>query len=245
MIRYIDHAKMGRGQHGWLDSHFHFSFAEYCNPDNVSFGVLRVMNDDIVQCGTGFDTHPHENMEIISYVVKGELSHRDSMGNERTLSRGQIQYMSAGTGVFHSEYNHGKEPLRFFQIWILPDGEGYPPNYGDVRFALDDRRGKWLHIAAPAGGAGSAAGNAAPVQIHQDVNVYASIIGPGTSLDFTLDKGRQVYLALAEGGAKLAGKDGAAALSMRDAAEITGESFTVSADAGEEAHVLAVEMAEG
>jgi redox-sensitive bicupin YhaK (pirin superfamily) len=241
MIRYIDHEKMGRGRHGWLDSHFHFSFAEYCNPDNVSFGVLRVMNDDTVQSGTGFDTHPHENMEIISYVVRGELSHRDSMGNERTLSRGQIQYMSAGTGVFHSEYNHGKEPLRFFQIWILPEGEGYPPNYGDVRFALEDRRGKWLHMAAPA----KSAAESAPVKVHQDVNVYASIIDPGNSLDFTLGKGRQLYFVLAEGGAKLAGKDGsAAALSMRDAAEITGESFTVTADSGE-VHVLAVEMAEG
>jgi redox-sensitive bicupin YhaK (pirin superfamily) len=245
MIRYIDHEKMGRGRHGWLDSHFHFSFAEYCNPDNVNFGVLRVMNDDTVQSGTGFDTHPHENMEIISYVVLGELSHRDSMGNERTLSRGQIQYMSAGTGVFHSEYNHGKEPLRFFQIWILPDGKDYSPNYGDVRFALEDRRGKWLHVAAPAKAAKNGAESAAPVKVHQDVNVYASIIDPGSSLDFTLGRGRQVYLALAEGGAKLTGRDGSAAgLFMRDAAEITGESFTVTADSGKEAHILAVEMAE-
>ena len=125
---------MGRGIHGWLDSHFHFSFAEYYNPENINFGVLRVWNDDIVLPGTGFGTHPHDNMEIISYVLEGELSHADSMGNEQTLTRGQVQYMSAGTGITHSEYNHGEVPLRFFQIWIFADKRGYRPNYGDYRF---------------------------------------------------------------------------------------------------------------
>jgi redox-sensitive bicupin YhaK (pirin superfamily) len=108
MLHYIDHTKMGRGVHGWLDSHFHFSFAEYYNPENIQFGILRVINDDMVESQMGFDTHPHENMEIISYVVDGELTHGDSMGNKQTLTRGQVQYMSAGTGVLHSEYNLGK-----------------------------------------------------------------------------------------------------------------------------------------
>ena len=253
MIKAIDHKKMGRGRHGWLDSHFHFSFAEYYNPQNVRFGVLRVMNDDIVQCGTGFDTHPHEDMEIISYVVNGELTHKDSMGNERTLSRGQLQYMSAGTGVTHSEYNHGKEPLRFFQIWIFPDKEGYRPNYGDVPLKLEDRQDRWLALAASVD---NAAGKA-PVKVHQDINAWAAIISPGKSLDFTVAPNRQAYLALVEGSAALAGAEGSAAsLEMRDAAEITGESFTVTAGAQGEggvnggagsanlgAHVIVIEMA--
>jgi redox-sensitive bicupin YhaK (pirin superfamily) len=230
---------MGRGIHGWLDSHFHFSFAEYYNPQNMHFGVLRVMNDDIVQSGEGFDTHPHENMEIISYVVQGELTHRDSMGNERTLSRGQVQYMSAGTGVTHSEYNHGTDPLRFFQIWIFPDKEGYTPNYGDVQFKLEDRNGKWLAIAASTTNKDSAA----PIKIHADINAYAAIIAPGASLDFEVAKGRQAYLALIEGDAQVQGADGSAALTTRDAAEITGESFAITA--GEAAHVLVIEMARG
>jgi redox-sensitive bicupin YhaK (pirin superfamily) len=232
---------MGRGEHGWLDSHFHFSFAEYCNPHNIQFGVLRVMNDDQVRSGTGFDTHPHENMEIISYVVNGELTHRDSMGNERTLSRGQVQYMSAGTGITHSEYNHGKDLLRFFQIWIFPDRHAYQPNYGDVRFRLEDRNGKWLALASSTANRDSAA----PIKIHADINAYAAIIAPGDSLDFTVGKERQAYLALVEGGVELCGADGSAAsLSMRDAAEIRGESITITARTGEmPAHVLVIEMA--
>ena len=230
---------MGRGVHGWLDSHFHFSFADYYNPENIHFGVLRVMNDDLVQCGTGFDTHPHENMEIISYVVNGELSHRDSMGNERTLTRGQVQYMSAGTGVTHSEYNHGKERLRFFQIWIFPDRKGYTPNYGDVRFNLEDRNDRWLPLACSVENRNSPA----PIKIHADVNAYAAIISPGGNLKFEVSPGRQAYLALIEGKAQLAGDKGSsAALSMRDAAEID-ESFTITAGSEEAAHGLIIEMA--
>jgi redox-sensitive bicupin YhaK (pirin superfamily) len=232
---------MGRGIHGWLDSHFHFSFAEYYNPQNTHFGILRVMNDDLVQPGTGFDTHPHENMEIISYVVNGELTHRDSMDNERTLTRGQVQYMSAGTGVFHSEYNHGNELLRFFQIWIFPDKEGYKPNYGDYRFRLEDRNDRWLPLATGTENKNSSA----PIKIHADINAWAAIISPGKSLDFEVAPGRQAYLALIEGGARLQGKEGSsAALSMRDAAEIRGESFTVTAGEDGPAHTLVIEMAQ-
>ncbi|MDR2534588.1 MAG: pirin family protein [Treponema sp.] len=242
MIKFIDHKKMGRGIHGWLDSHFHFSFAEYCNPQNTNFGILRVMNDDIVQSGTGFDTHPHENMEIISYVVNGELTHRDSMGNARTLTRGQVQYMSAGTGVTHSEYNLGKEPLRFFQIWIFPDKKGYTPNYGDLQFNLEDRNDRWLPIAAFTENKNSKT----PIKIHADITIYASIISTGKSLEFEVSKERQAYLALIEGEARLQGKDGASInLSMRDAAEIIGESFSVTPASGHTpAHVLVVEMAQ-
>jgi redox-sensitive bicupin YhaK (pirin superfamily) len=232
MLRYIDHTRMGRAQHGWLDSHFHFSFAEYYNPANMHFGVLRVLNDDQVKVGTGFDTHPHENMEIISYVVDGELTHKDSMGNESTLTKGQVQYMSAGTGVLHSEYNHGDKLLRFLQIWILPDGKDYKPNYGDYRFKLEDRREKWLPVATWYNNAESEA----PIKIHSDINMYASILPAGKSIDFQVAKGRQAYLMLIEGGVTV--KD--IKLKTRDALEITGEDVHITAD--EESHFILIEM---
>jgi redox-sensitive bicupin YhaK (pirin superfamily) len=237
MIKKIDHTKMGRGQHGWLDSHFHFSFAEYYNPDNIHFGMLRVLNDDMVQSGEGFDIHPHENMEILSYVVQGELTHGDSMGNKRTLTRGQVQYMSAGTGVLHSEHNLGTDMLRFLQIWIFPDKKGYKPNYGDFRFKMEDRDSKWLPIATST----ENTANDAPIKIHQDVNVYAATVPAGESLNFEVAPDRQAYLVEIEGGSEVTGADSSITLTMRDAAEITGESFTVKA--GEEgAHVLVLEM---
>jgi redox-sensitive bicupin YhaK (pirin superfamily) len=239
MIKYIDHKKMGKGDHGWLNSHFHFSFAEYFNPENMQFGVLRVLNDDMVQSGEGFETHPHQNMEIISYVVQGELTHEDSMGNKRTLTRGQVQYMSAGTGVLHSEFNLGKDLLRFLQIWILPDEKGYEPNYGDYRFNIEDRRDKWLALVSGTDNAASTA----PVRIHQDINAYAAIISAGKSLAFEAAEGRQAYLVLIEGSAKVTGEGGgqSADLAMRDAVEITGENIVI--DAKEESHVLVIEMA--
>ncbi|MDR3136302.1 MAG: pirin family protein [Coriobacteriales bacterium] len=235
MLRAIDSSTMGRGVHGWLDSHFHFSFAEYYNPENINFGVLRVWNDDIVLPGTGFGTHPHENMEIISYVLEGELSHADSMGNEQALERGQVQYMSAGTGVLHSEYNHGDVPLRFFQIWILADKSGYPPNYGDYRFVWEDRINKWMPVATWQENTSSPA----PIKIHQDVNVYASLITQDKSLLFEVATGRQAYMVVAEGKARVNG----IGLHMRDAIEITEEDVVV--EALEDAHVVVIEMAKG
>jgi redox-sensitive bicupin YhaK (pirin superfamily) len=214
----------------------------------MQFGVLRVLNDDMVQSGEGFGTHPHEDMEIVSYVVQGELTHEDSMGNRHTLTRGQVQYMSAGTGVQHSEYNLGTDLLRFLQIWILPDKKGYKPNYGEYRFNIEDRRDKWLPLVSGEGsGTGASPGQEAPVVIHQDVNVCAAIISPGKALSLAVSENRQVYLVLIEGsatitGAAWAGESGhTAALSMRDAAEITGEGITVGA--AEESHVLVIEMA--
>jgi redox-sensitive bicupin YhaK (pirin superfamily) len=233
MLRYIDHTKMGRGKHGWLDSYFHFSFAEYYNPDNMHFGVLRVINDDTVQAGEGFDTHPHKNMEIISYVVDGELTHADSMKNRHTLSRGQAQYMSAGTGVTHSEYNLGDKPLRFLQIWIFPDKNNYVPNYGDYRFSWEDRRDKWLAIASGDGE------SSAPIKIHADINVYAAQVTKGEELVFEVRPGRQAYLVLIEGAAQIGGH----ALTKRDALEIVEQDITILA--GDTSHVIVLEMAKG
>lgn len=232
MLRYIDHQKMGRSQLGWLDSYFHFSFAEYYNPDNIHFGVLRVINDDMIQPGTGFDTHFHRDMEILSYVVEGQLSHADSMNNEHTLTRGQVQYMSAGSGVFHSEHNWGKTLLRILQIWIIPDQHNYEPNYGDYRFALEERFDKWLPIASMVGNQKSIA----PIRIHADINAYATILSTGNKLGFEVAPGRQAYLVLIEGRAKVSDIN----LNMRDALEITEE--TIEIEALEHAHLLVIEM---
>lgn len=234
MLRSIDSATMGRGMHGWLDSRFHFSFAEYYNPENINFGALRVVNDDIVLPGTGFDVHPHENMEILSYVIEGELSHADSMGNESTLTRGQVQYMSAGTGVTHSEYNHGAAPLRFFQIWIIPDSAGYQPNYGDHHFAWEDRNNTWLAIARDANNVASSA----PIAMHQDVNISASFINEGNKLPFEVGRNRQAYLVVAEGKVRVNG----IGLHAHDAMEITEEDIVV--EALEDAHLVVIEMAQ-
>jgi redox-sensitive bicupin YhaK (pirin superfamily) len=235
MLRSIESGTLGRGVHGWLDSHFHFSFADYYNPENINFGVLRVWNDDIVLPGTGFDTHPHQNMEIISYVIEGELSHADSMGNEQTLSRGQVQYMSAGTGITHSEYNHGNVPLRFFQIWIFADADGHTPNYGDHRFIWEDRVNKWMPIATGVDNTGSFA----PIKIHQDINAYATALTAGKTLPFEVAAGRQAYLVVAEGKARING----IGLHARDAIEITEEDVVV--EAIEDAHIVIIEMAKG
>ena len=134
MLRRLPVEKMGESNLGWLRSKFHFSFAEYYNEKNINFGVLRVINDDYIAPGTGFPTHPHRDMEIISYVIEGKLTHKDSMGNESTLERGEVQYMSAGTGVTHSEYNKHAEDTRILQIWVLPDRKGHTPNYGEYKF---------------------------------------------------------------------------------------------------------------
>ena len=233
MVRYIDHKNMGRSFHGWLDSHFHFSFADYYNPENIKFGALRVINDDLVQPGTGFDMHPHANMEILSYVVDGELTHADSMRNQQTLGRGQVQYMSAGTGVFHSEHNRGKDLLRFLQIWILPDGKGHKPNYGDFRFNLEDRENKWMPIAASANNDDSKA----PIRVHQDINAYATILKDGHSLDFRIAEGRQAYLVLIEGEADVNGVN----LRQRDGLEIVEEDISITPK--DSAHILVIEMA--
>lgn len=229
MLRKIAKESMGKADYGWLKSQFHFSFAEYYRPDNIQFGVLRVVNDDLVQPGTGFDMHPHRDMEIISYVVQGELTHRDSMGNERTLSRGHVQYMSAGTGVFHSEYNLGAEVLRLLQIWILPDRTGLQPNYGEVKFRWEDRKNQWLHMVSGMEGE-------APIRIHQDANLYSLELDKGKKIDFSVKKGRQAYLVYIEGKGNVSG----IMLEERDALEIVEEEMVIQAE--EKSHLLVIEM---
>lgn len=229
MLKKIDSNNMGRSDLGWLRSLFHFSFAQYYNPRNMHFGVLRVINDDLVESKTGFETHPHRDMEIISYVIDGELTHGDSMGNKNTITRGHVQYMSAGTGVMHSEYNYGESVARFLQIWILPDKKGHTPQYGDHRFAWSDRVDAWLHIVSSFEGH-------AQIKVHQDVNLFVSEITHKKSLSFDVAKGRQAYLVQIEGASNING----IMLSARDALEIKEENIIITAEGN--AHVLLIEM---
>lgn len=229
MLKKIDNKNMGRSNLGWLQSIFHFSFAEYYNPNNINFGVLRVINDDLIEANTGFGTHPHRDMEIISYVVEGELTHGDSMGNKNTISRGHVQYMSAGTGVNHSEHNLGESTARLLQIWIFPDRKGHKPQYGDCRFKWEDRKNKWLHMVS------GKDGNAA-IKINQDVNIYSLVLDAGKELDFKVRVGRQAYLVQIEGTSEVNSVD----LKDRDAMEIIEEDILIKAK--DNAHFLIIEM---
>ncbi|SEV95769.1 pirin family protein [[Clostridium] fimetarium] len=229
MIRKIEMQNMGKSNLGWLRSIFHFSFAGYYNPNNMNFGVLRVINDDLIDQEEGFDTHPHKDMEIISYVVDGELTHADSMGNKRSLKRGQVQYMSAGTGVYHSEHNYGNEILRILQIWILPDKNGYTPHYGDYMFDWNLRKDKWLKIVS--GQTGDA-----PIKINQDVNIYVLELDNEKEIELAVKKNRQAYLVQIEGESDINGVQ----LSPKDALEITEENILVKSNGV--SHYLVIEM---
>jgi redox-sensitive bicupin YhaK (pirin superfamily) len=230
MLRKIDSATLGTSDLGWLRSRFHFSFADYRDPDRTRFGVLRVLNDDLVTPGHGFEMHPHRDFEILSYVVHGELTHADDMGNAHTLARGEVQYMSAGTGVLHSEHNRGDAVLRFLQTWIVPDAKGHEPSYGDHRFAWEERHDRWLLIAAGPGGE-------APVTIHQDVHISVVELSAGSEIDLTVGPGRQAYLLQVEGSSSVGGAE----LDERDALEIASEDVVIAARTT--SHVFVVEMA--
>ena len=170
----------GHANHGWLDSWHTFSFANYYDPNFMGFSALRVINDDVIDAGQGFGTHPHKDMEIITYVVEGELTHKDSMGNVGILKRGQMQYMSAGTGITHSEYNNTDVPLRLLQIWIVPDKRGHQPTYGEYHFDWEARHNQWLHMV-------SDIHEDAPITINQDVNIYTILLDEGNIADIIDD----------------------------------------------------------
>ena len=218
-----------KADHGWLQSRFHFSFAEYHDRTNMHYGVLRVMNDDIIQPHTGFGTHPHQDMEIITYVIRGELTHQDNMGNKESLGRGSLQYLSAGTGITHSEKNEGDEEVHLIQTWILPDAKGLQPQYGSKVFDPETRHNKWLHLIAPQGTPNI-------INIYQDANMYVSELDQNKSLTFALGKNRQLYVKLMEGEAKINGVD----FKEGDAAKVLGEDLDVKALS--HVHILLVEM---
>lgn len=216
MIKKIEFETLYESKHDWLTSRFHFSFSEYYNPKNIQYGVLRVLNDDIIAPHRGFDAHPHRDMEIITYVIEGALTHTDSLGNSETIHSGDVQYMSAGTGIVHAEKNLSYEPLHLVQIWILPEAKGLEPNYGSRTFMPNQRRNKWLHIV------GTSASNAA-ISIYQDANIFVSEIENQEQIAFTVHPGRQVYLKILEGDALI---NGTPYLSG-DACEVVGESLSI------------------
>ena len=189
----------GHANHGWLDSHHTFSFGSYYDPRHMGVSNLRVINDDTVAPGGGFATHGHNDMEIISYVLEGALEHKDSMGNGSVIRPGDVQRMSAGTGVTHSEYNHSSsEPVHFLQIWLQPNAYGVDPGYDQRHFPLEERRGRWVLLVSPDGRDES-------IATHQDALMYGSLLAPGETLDYRFDSGREGYLHLARGQLRVGG----------------------------------------
>jgi quercetin 2,3-dioxygenase len=222
----------GHADHGWLDTHFTFSFADYFDPEHVQFRTLRVMNDDRVAGGGGFPMHPHRDMEIVTYVLDGALEHRDSMGNGSVIKPGDVQYMSAGTGVMHSEFNASKtEQVHLYQIWMLPEKKGLKPAYGQKTFAEAEKRGKLRLVASPDGREGS-------VKIRQDTELYATVLGAGESVRHALKAERHAYVQVARGSVTLNGT----ALETGDGAAISGEK-SVELTGVKDAEVLLFDLA--
>jgi len=220
----------------WLKSRFHLNFAEYHGGKN-NFGVMRVMNDDLVQPHRGFGIHPHANMEIVTYIVEGELTHKDSMGSGETLSRGAVQFMSAGSGVRHSEHNLGDKPLRFIQMWFHPAERGLEPNYGSFAGDAEARRDKLHHLVSDVRG-----DIKTPVQVHQDLNIWTCELSKGESIDFKLNPGRQGYLLSVEGSLECSGEHGSGTLLRHDAAELHGTNVLKIVGGDNGSHFLLLEM---
>lgn len=186
-------ADRGHADHGWLKSKHSFSFADYFDPKHVEFGALRVINEDRVAPGGGFGTHGHRDMEIISYVLEGELAHQDNMGNGSVIRPGDVQRMSAGRGIYHSEFNHSKEaPVHFLQIWITPDVKGIEPSYEERYFPAAEKRGRLRLIA-------SSDAREESVLIHQDASLYAGLFDADEAASYLLGEGRRAYVQVARG----------------------------------------------
>jgi len=211
MITIRKSADRGGGNHGWLDSKFSFSFADYHDANHMGFGPLRVINEDRIAPGAGFPTHPHRDMEILTWVLEGAVAHRDSEGNQAAVRPGELQRMSAGTGIRHSEFNaSATDELHLLQIWILPERRGLAPGYEQTAF--DDLDGKLRLVAARDGRDGA-------VTIHQDAELWATRLGAGQGVDFTPQRGRVQWVQVARGAVELNGER----LSAGDGAAISDE----------------------
>jgi redox-sensitive bicupin YhaK (pirin superfamily) len=221
----------GYADHGWLKSFHTFSFADYYDPEHVGFGPLRVINEDRVQAGAGFGTHAHRDMEIISYVLSGGLAHKDSIGNGSTIRNGDVQRMSAGSGVRHSEFNpSSSEPVHFLQIWIQPDAQGIEPSYEEKRFSPEEKRGRLRIIASPDQADGS-------VLIHQDARVYAGLFDGTEAATLNVKAGRRIYVHVARGTVTANGS----ALNTGDALKLTDTEELVLKQ-GSQAEVLVFDL---
>lgn len=222
----------GHAQHGWLDSRHTFSFADYHDPAHMGFRALRVINEDRVDPAMGFGTHPHRDMEILSYVLEGGLAHKDSLGTGSIIRPGDVQRMSAGTGVTHSEFNASStEPVHFLQIWLLPEQRGLEPSYEQKHFAVDQRRGRLQLVASRDGREGS-------LTVHQDVAVYDALLSAKERAELSLGKGRHAWVQVARGSVKVNGET-----------LVAGDGAALSAEPGlaleglEEAEVLVFDLA--
>ncbi len=231
MIEVRKAADRGFADHGWLRSFHTFSFADYHDPAHMGFGALRVINEDRINPDQGFGTHGHRDMEIISYVLEGELAHKDSMGNGSTIVPGDVQRMSAGTGVRHSEYNHAKAVTHFLQIWIEPGERGIPPGYEQKHFDAASKRGRLRLIASPDARDGS-------VKIHQDASIYAALIDGTEKAAHALANGRRAYLHVARGELTVNGT----ALQAGDALKVT-DTAELVLEKGRDAEVILFDLA--
>ena len=232
MIEIRRSAERGHANHGWLDSYHSFSFADYYDDAHMHYGPLRVINEDRIAAGQGFGAHGHRDMEIVTYVLDGALSHRDSMGNGSTIRPGDVQRMSAGTGVKHSEFNASKEaPLHLLQIWVIPKRVGDQPGYEEKRFEDAEKRGRLRVVASPDGRDGS-------VTIHADASIHAGLFDGAEQGQFALPAGRRAYVHVARGALSVNGT----ALQAGDAAMIEGVD-SVTLTNGEAAEVLLFDLA--
>ena len=224
-------SQRGYAHHGWLESWHSFSFADYHDPAHVRFASLRVINEDIVQPDSGFGMHPHRDMEILTYILDGSLRHQDSMGNGEEIRYGEVQLMSAGTGVMHSEFNASTtQAVHLLQIWIMPDQQGLTPGYQQKTFSAETKRGRWCLLASPDQAAGS-------LRIHQDARVFAALVDGAETLAYPIAAERKVYLHVARGAVSANGR----VLNAGDALMFSNETRVVLAD-GNNAEVLLFDM---
>ena len=214
MIELRPFADLGHANHGWLDARHHFSFADYRDPARMDWGAIRVWNDDMIAPGTGFDPHPHSDMEIVTFVRSGAITHRDSLGNEGRTAAGDVQVMSAGTGIVHSEHNREDVATTLFQIWIRPTRSGEAPSWGQRQFPRGERSGRWEIVAS-----GDPEGDAS-LPLRADARVLAASLGAGQSAEYRTDPARHCYLVAASGRIAVNGIQAEA----RDGIAITGES---------------------
>ena len=195
MIQTIKAHEHHQNKTDWLSTYYHFSFADYFDPKKMNYGPLRVFNDDTIQPTTGFDFHPHRDMEIITYVIDGELEHQDSHGNQGIVGPGEIQVMTAGSGILHSEYNHSKEKsLKLLQMWILPDSKGLAPSWQQKKYSKEQRLDKLLQVVSPLD-----SGKNGTLTIHQNASFYVSSLTPGAEISHELQSGRKAYVFVIDG----------------------------------------------
>ena len=230
MIEVRPFAGLGHADHGWLDARHHFSFGTYRDPDRMDWGAIRVWNDDTIAPGTGFDPHPHNDMEIITFVRTGAITHRDSLGNEGRTAAGNVQVMSAGSGIVHSEHNRETEPTTLFQIWIRPSRTGEAPSWGQREFPRGEREGRWEVVAS-----GNPERDAA-LPLRADARVLAASLLPGQVADYVTDPARHSYLVAASGRIRVNGVEAQA----RDGIAITGEA-AIRVEALDQSEVVLVD----